>query len=89
VLFNCIDYGSVFDFAVNSLYDPAAAACLLALECACSPCLVPLPRLLTRRSKQLGIPYVSGSSYANTIIVDFFTGKVPESHSCFNRALSS
>jgi molybdopterin/thiamine biosynthesis adenylyltransferase len=45
VIFNCIDHGSIFDYAVNSL------------------------------SKVLGIPLILGSSYANTVIVNLFSGK--------------
>ncbi|KAL6060897.1 NEDD8-activating protein uba3 [Balamuthia mandrillaris] len=43
-VFNCIDYGAVFDYAVN-------AVC-----------------------KRLALPYVLGSSYANTILVNYFGG---------------
>eukprot|EP00005_Dracoamoeba_jomungandri_P009506 CAMPEP_0174263082 /NCGR_PEP_ID=MMETSP0439-20130205/17092_1 /TAXON_ID=0 /ORGANISM="Stereomyxa ramosa, Strain Chinc5" /LENGTH=316 /DNA_ID=CAMNT_0015348221 /DNA_START=36 /DNA_END=986 /DNA_ORIENTATION=+ len=45
VLFNCIDYGSMFDFTVDKL------------------------------SEKLQIPYILGSSYANTMIVNYFPGK--------------
>jgi molybdopterin/thiamine biosynthesis adenylyltransferase len=55
VIFNCIDYGATYDYAVNSL------------------------------CKFLAIPYVSGSSYANTMLINYFSGKEDEAcWSCLN-----
>jgi molybdopterin/thiamine biosynthesis adenylyltransferase len=48
VIFNCIDYGCVFDYAVNSL------------------------------AKSLKIPYISGSSYGNSMILNYYSGEVSE-----------
>eukprot|EP01087_Luapelamoeba_hula_P008240 TRINITY_DN2051_c0_g1_i1.p1 TRINITY_DN2051_c0_g1~~TRINITY_DN2051_c0_g1_i1.p1 ORF type:complete len:384 (-),score=57.22 TRINITY_DN2051_c0_g1_i1:49-1200(-) len=55
VVFNCIDYGSLFDYAVNVI------------------------------TKCLQIPYILGSSYANTSVVNYFTGKPGKAcWTCFN-----
>jgi len=54
VLFQCVDVGRYFDYAVLGL------------------------------CRTLGLPFVSGSSYSSTVIVEFFTGK-PQ-HSSFSFA---